>query len=68
MTIILGHYNPDRTHMITKELYTQIIGDICNYSVNILPVLSIGDNFGELAEQRVRTYVNMLRKAAPFVK
>ena len=42
--------------------------DVIDITLNMLPLLATGDLFNQVSDQRLKTYVNMMKKAAPLGK
>ena len=68
MTVLFDHYDTEETHLCTRELFIQMLDEVVDMTINLLPLLASGDRAYEVSDQRLKTYINMLRKSSPLGK
>lgn len=53
MEVLFDHYDTEETTMCTKELFTQILDEVVDITINLLPMLASGDRAYEVSDQRL---------------
>ena len=50
MTVLFDHYDTEETHLCTRELFIQMLDEVVDMTINLLPLLASGDRAYEVSD------------------